>query len=129
MASSTVPLQLHVRNNESIITSQIVVATGVTIPKGTLVSISGAGLGIVGISTSRLVGYAPEGGEAGDEITVWTGCTVRLVCATAAATMLNMPAYADDNQTVQIATPATAIAGRVVDWESGYLWVNLTLRA
>lgn len=129
MADATSPIQIHEKSfAENKIVSELTVATSVTIYQGTLVSIDGSGDAIVGVTTSRIAGIALNTAEAGEVVQVASGHIVKLALSGAAATHLNTTVYAADNQTVT-ATPNTAILGRVIDWETGYVWVLLTLRA
>ena len=128
MANATEAIEKHFRKEELSMTTKLTVATGVTIYQGTLVSIDGSGNAVVATTSARIAGIAEETAAAGETVTVLSGLIVRLALTGAAATHVNTTVYAADNQTAQAASN-TAILGRVVDYETGYVWVLLTLRA
>jgi hypothetical protein len=128
MASSTVALEGNVKQIWNAVSSTLTVATGEAIPKGTLVGIDGSGNATDVSTSARIAGVAVSSADAAETVTVYSNIEVKLIHASAAATLLNTTVYASDNQTAT-STPNTAILGRVTDWESGYVWVLLTLRA
>lgn len=128
MASATNAIQIHERMPDLKIETQLEVATAVTIYAGTLISIDGSGDAIVATTGSRIAGIAQETVEAGENVSAFSNHIVKIALSGAAKTHLNTTVYAADNQTAQAGAVA-AILGRVVGWETGYVWVKLTLRA
>ena len=127
MADATQDISTHIRNENLAIARTLTVATGSTIYEGTLVGIDTGEAKT--ISTSKIVaGFAVKKAAAATTVTVWYNVVMKIALSGAAVTDIGTTAYASDNQTATT-TPNTAILGPIVDVETGYAWVHLTLRA
>jgi len=128
MADVTQSTERTFRKQGLRISRNMIVAAGVTAYKGMIVGIDGSGNAIHAATGSKAVGIAQHDADAGEDLEVWFGPVVKLAWASAAITDVTNTAYAADSSDATTSSN-TAILGPIVDWESGYLWVLMTLRA
>jgi len=128
MADATESRELLSRNLQLRMTRKLTVAAATTIYAGQIVGIDAFGEAVHATTTLKVAGIAVSDAVAGDVLTCWLGYVVKLPYSLAAVTDVGLTAYAVDSS---LATNAsnTAILGPIIDWESGYIWVLLTLRA
>jgi len=108
----------------------MIVASGVTIYEGTLVSKDASGYAIAAEPDYECVGIAADTRTAGQPLTVRSGHVVQLNFASIAQSNIGDIVYASDNQTATT-TPNTALLGRIagVDTVNDKAFVWLTLGA
>lgn len=128
MADATNPIVKKMTNPQLAITTKLTVATGSTIYEGTLVCINASGEATSVVTTTKCAGIAVTDADATENVIVESNIVVRIALSGVAASNIGDTAYAADNQTATL-TANTAILGRIVNVDTGYAWVYLTLRA
>jgi hypothetical protein len=101
------------KHDDLAIVRQAVVAAGVTIYEGAMVSLNASGEAIVAVSTTKFGGIAQNYGVAGDTITLHYNHVEELPLATTVAN-IGVAVYATSDNVLTL-TPNTCIVGYIVN--------------